>query len=312
MSEQKPKLPTGIVIMNVIMIILIIIICILTFSLAYSNANNAKPSQSNNTSSGDLLSDTSSDISGELIPAATTTTHHSVTMTKRTTEPTEATEPIEVVITTPEESDSSVPEQGETSNEQHSTNYSKDFFKDDLFIGDSIATGLYAYNKLDMKNVAAGIGYTPYKAYTKEIDLYDGSSATAFDYAVAMQPKRIFIMLGSNGLTSAAAMEDSYRTLIDKLQEGCPSSTIYLISVTPVTVDSSAAASSGITNQMVIDFNTYIKSLSIEYGLKYLDTYTLVIDSNGWFRQDYAEADGLHFMGATYDVMLSYIQTELS
>ena len=58
--------------------------------------------------------------------------------------------------------------------------------------------------------------------------------------------------------------------------------------------------------------DTYIKSLSIEYDLKYLDIYTLVIDSDGWFRQDYAEADGLHFMGATYDVMLSYIQTELS
>lgn len=299
--------------MNVVMIILIIVICVLTFSLAYSNANSGEPLDSAVTSSNDVLSDSSSDISGELIPSTTTKPKTSVSMTKRTTEPTEPTEPIDIEITTSNDPVETDPDDNsEPSEEQHSTSYSKDFFANDLFIGDSIATGLFAYSKLDMKNVAAGIGYTPYKAYTKEIDLYDGTSATALDYAVRMQPKRIFIMLGSNGLTAAAAMEDSYRALIDKLQAGCPDSTIYLMSVTPVTSDSSAAASTGITNQMVIDFNTYIKSLSIEYSLKYLDIYTLVIDSDGWFRQDYAEADGLHFMGATYDVMLSYIQTEIS
>ena len=96
-----------------------------------------------------------------------------------------------------------------------SADYSKDFFSMDLFIGDSITTGLSLYGALSPKNVAAAVGYTPYKAYNTEIALGDGSTGTAFDYAVKMQPKRIFIMLGSNGITTASAMEDSYRTLLD-------------------------------------------------------------------------------------------------
>lgn len=189
------------------------------------------------------------------------------------------------------------------------TDYNKEFFANDLFIGDSITTGLSAYNILSPKNVAAAVGYTPYKAYNTEIALGDGSTGTAFDYAVSMQPKRIFVMLGSNGIVSASAMEDSYRTLINKLMDKCPDSEIYLLSVTPVTNDSSSAANAGITNEMITDFNKFIKSLAKEKGLTYVDLYTLLSDDNGYFLHEYAENDGLHFKGATYKVMLKYIES---
>lgn len=189
-----------------------------------------------------------------------------------------------------------------------SSDYNKEFFADDLFIGDSITTGLSAYGILSPGNVAASVGYTPYKAYNNEIALGDGSTGTAFDYAVSMQPKRIFIMLGSNGITEASAMEDSYRTLLDKLEKKCPDSTVYLISVTPVTSDSSAAANAGISNSMITSFNEYIKSLADEKGLTYIDLYSVLSDDNGYFLHEYAENDGLHFKGATYKVMLSYIE----
>lgn len=202
--------------------------------------------------------------------------------------------------------DNSVPEQ---SAETLSTDFDKEFFANDLFIGDSIATGLSAYGILSPKNVAAAVGYTPYKAYSTEIALGDGSTGTAFDYAVAMQPKRIFIMLGSNGITSATAMEDSYRTLLEKLTDKCPNSEVYCLSVTPVTNDSSSAASAGITNSMITDFNKYIKALTKELELTYIDLYSLLSDENGYFLHEYAENDGLHFKGATYNVMLSYIES---
>lgn len=190
-----------------------------------------------------------------------------------------------------------------------SEDYNKSFFVNDLFIGDSITTGLSAYGILSPRNVAAAVGYTPYKAYNTEIALGDGSTGTAFDYAVSMQPKRIFIMLGSNGITTASAMEDSYRTLIDKLSDKCPDSEIYCLSVTPVTNDSSAAANSGITNKMITDFNKFIKALAKEKELTYIDLYTLLSDDNGYFLHKYAENDGLHFKGATYKVMLAYIES---
>ena len=205
--------------------------------------------------------------------------------------------------------DASTPEEsapGGTS--QLSESYSASFFADDLFIGDSITTGLSLYGILLPKNVAAAVGYTPYKAYSTEIQLGDGSTGTAYDYAVKMQPKRIFIMLGSNGITSAASMEDSYRELLDKLASGCPDSTVYCISVTPVTDDSTSAANAGIDNSMITGFNKYIRALTDEKGLTYIDLYSQLSDSSGYFLHDYAENDGLHFKGATYKVMLNYIE----
>ena len=204
--------------------------------------------------------------------------------------------------TQPEESEPKKP--AELSQE-----YNKNVFVNDLFIGDSITTGLSSYGILLPKNVAAAVGYTPYKAYNTEIPLGDGSTGTAFDYAVSMQPKRIFIMLGSNGITSASAMEDSYRTLVEKLLDKCPDSEIYCLSVTPVTNDSSSAASSGITNTMITDFNKYIKALAKEKGLTYIDLYSLLSDDDGYFLHEYAENDGLHFKGVTYKVMLAYIES---
>ena len=93
------------------------------------------------------------------------------------------------------------------------------------------------------------------------------------------------------------------------IADKCPDSEIYCLSVTPVTSDSSSAASAGITNDMITDFNKYIMSLAKEKGLTYIDLYTLFSDDSGYFLHEYAENDGLHFKGNTYKVMLSYIES---
>lgn len=208
---------------------------------------------------------------------------------------------------TPDES--SAPADSEPdSTSSMSEDYDKAFFADDLFIGDSISTGFSLYGVLDPKNVAAAVGYTPYKALNNAIDLGNGVTDSAYNYAVTMQPKRIFIMLGSNGITAAASMEESYRTLVEKLQANCPDSTVYILSVTPVTTDSSSAANAGIDNSMIRDFNKYLRDLASEKGVTYIDLYALLSDDNGYFLHEYAENDGLHFKGATYKVVLKYIE----
>lgn len=300
MADPKPKLPRLVIVLNVMMIIIVLVICFLTVSLLYSDAV-----QGEKETSADISISTEKDSTGTKATTVTTTTtpKPSVSMTKRTTDPSDA--PIKPADT---ESTVSEDESSEIVAPVDSYSYDRSFFADDLFIGDSITTGLYLYNKLDMKNVAASVGYTPYKAYTEAVDLYDGTAATALDYAERLQPKRIYIMLGSNGLFAASAMEDSYRTLISKLNAVCPDSVIYCISVSPVTETSSLAASGGITNDMVTEFNSFIKRVCSDEGIRYIDLYSKIIDENGYFLTEYAEADGLHFKGKTYDLMLSYIE----
>ncbi|MDE7194859.1 MAG: hypothetical protein K2O14_12980 [Oscillospiraceae bacterium] len=311
--RPKPKLPRSVIILNVVMILLILLVCGLTFSLAFSAIKKETPATTVPTtrSTMEALNVSGAEQSEEESEEARPHTPP-VSMTKRTTEPTEPPTPPE---TTPEPTVESQHADNPTNESSApSTSWSQEFFADDLFIGDSISTGLYLYGKLEMKNVAAGIGYTPYKAYSEAIDLYDGTSATALEYAQKMQPKRIFIMLGSNGMgstTDIEGMKSTYKTLLEKLTSSCSDSEVYCISVSPVTADSTSAASAGITNEMISDFNASVKAMCGDMGLRYLDLYSLLIDENGYFNTDYAEVDGLHFLGTTYDVMLSFIQSEI-
>ena len=304
MADPRNKLPRSVIILNIIMIVIVLVICGLLVSLLYGDQFKSANASTSEIGTTETAEATETAEQGESSTTAVTTTKvtSSVSMTKRTTEPTE---PVVVPTEEPEESE-------ETEEVFETLTYSKEFFAEDLFIGDSITTGLHLFGRLDMKNVAADTGYTPYKAYNEAIPMYDGTSQTALQYAEKMQPKRIFVMLGSNGLVAAGAMEDSYKNLLDKLTNACPDSVIYCISVTPLAKGSTYESTSGITNDKVVDFNTFIKGVCSENGIRYLDFYSMVIDSDGYFLEEYAEVDGMHFKGATYDLMLGYIQKSIS
>ena len=306
MANKKNKLPTSIIVLNVIMIIIVVVICGLLISLLYGDQFNKEETPPTvEIALGDTVEaagTAESASTGEAAStSATTKATSSVSMTKRTTEPTE---PVDIPDDEP-----TVYEE----TEEHVDNfYTKEFFANDLFIGDSITTGIHIFNKLDMKNVAADTGYTPYKAYTDAIPMYDGSSMTALAYAEKMQPKRIFIMLGSNGLATAGVMEDTYGALIDKLTAACPDSVIYCISVTPLAKGSRYEKPDGLNNDAVRKFNTFIKGICSENGMRYIDFYSQVADADGYFLDEYAESDGMHFKSVTYDLMLSHIQNSIS
>ena len=303
MANQKNRLPKSVIVLNIIMIVIVLVICGLLISLLYGDQLKPEtPPTVEVAASATTEADAGGEAQSSSTAATTTKASSSVSMTKRTTEPTEPVDEPDV----PTESEE--PDIIEVSN----TAYSKEFFASDLFIGDSITTGLHLFGRLDMKNVAADTGYTPYKAYNDAIPMYDGTSMTALDYAKKMQPKRIFIMLGSNGLAAAGAMEDSYKTLINKLNTACPDSVIYCISVSPLAKGSKYESSSGISNDKVIDFNNFIKGVCSENGIRYLDLYSELIDAEGYLLDEYAEIDGMHFKGVTYDRMLNFIQNSIS
>lgn len=189
------------------------------------------------------------------------------------------------------------------------TNYDNEFFKDDLFIGDSIFTGLYLYGYIDQSQVAAAVGYNPYKAMHSSFgNTYSGS---ATDYAAERKPKRIFIMLGSNVMgagTNFDVIVTQYETMLQSLKQNCPDSTICVISIPPVTADSSLAVSSKISNSDITSVNEKLKKMAARVGTGYLDLNSMLSDDSGYFIKQYAEVDGLHFKGNTYKVLLSALQ----
>lgn len=192
--------------------------------------------------------------------------------------------------------------------EAPSVNFNAEFFKDDLFIGDSIYTGLYLYGFIPMENVAAAVGYTPYKA---QYEAFDNKGITAVDYAEQRSPKHIVIMLGSNCMAATGdvdAIFETYKDLIYTLEQKCPDSTICVVSVPPVTADSSLAEYSDISNSVINRFNSLIFEYCHNNGIRYYDLNSLLSDENGCLKYDYAESDGLHFVSGAYEVMLSGLE----
>lgn len=182
------------------------------------------------------------------------------------------------------------------------------YYYDDLFIGDSIFTGLNGYGILSTDNVAAEIGFTPSGAHYNTLSDYEG---TAVDYAGYIKPKHINIMLGSNCLGSDASIPNfikDYKDLISALKEITPNSKICVISVPPITKDSSTAKSAGITKKMIDDANKQLNKMCAEINVSYFDLNTHLSDDEGYFKEEYAEFDGLHFKIKTYNVLLAGVE----
>lgn len=184
--------------------------------------------------------------------------------------------------------------------------YDRAFFSDDLFIGDSISTGLPLYDYLDSENVFAEVGLNPESAVTHKIGDY-----TCVEKAAAMQPKRIYIMLGTNGL---AFMDADYMALrmtelVAELEMACPTAKICIISLPPVTKEREAEGNE--TMAKINEYNSQLEALCTQGGFTYVDICSKLTDSEGYFSSQYAEADGLHFLGSAYALLLGTIQNQI-
>ncbi len=181
--------------------------------------------------------------------------------------------------------------------------YDPEFFAEDLFIGDSIYTGLENYGFFPSSNVYAEIGLNPETAHTKEYGGY-----TAVTKAKELQPKRIFVMLGTNGLSymGNTYMSEQMKLLVTGLKEACPDSYIYIVSIPPVTKAHESEGNE--TMSMVKGYNTLLKGVAEGTGVVYLDLCSQLQDNTGYFASKYAEADGLHFLDTAYKRMLSFFQ----
>lgn len=290
---KSQRVPKAVIVTNILMICVILSICGLVFAIVFNNIQYDKADAERRSS----LQSTEHSVSTSA-PQSTSTS-----------------DPAAGSVTSGESSaaDSQSAAQSSEPSVTPLGNFDKEFFDNDLFIGDSIFTGLYLYGYLDQKNVAAKTGYTAYGAQVNTFDetIYSGS---AVDYAKMLQPKHIIIMLGSNSLSPQTDFEDfenGYRGLINTLKTNCPESTILLISVPPVTADSSMASYSGVTNGIIDTANTRLKALCSELKIQYYDLNSVFKDESGNFNKDYAEVDGMHFLGTTYPVLLSGVESVL-
>lgn len=313
---KKERMPAPVIILYIAIALLILAVCAAVFFIAFNkekNKQNESGSVPNSTAAADSSVTSSADSKALAVSTMSTSSEAASNESSGIGGGSS-----EVTSSAPEENsntESSEPEEISDDTGDSVTNvtfydgsFDPAFFENDLFIGDSIYTGLYLYGFIDMENVAAAVGYTPYKAM---YEAFDDGGLSAVDYAAARDPKRIIIMLGSNCLASGAdfyAFVDSYGELLSALRANCPDSVICVVSVPPVTSDSSAAANADISNENIRNVNSMLLQCCENEGVDFFDLYQILSDENGCFKEEYAEADGLHFLGDTYKVMLSGLE----
>lgn len=295
--KKKKKLPTPVIVTNILMVCVILSICGVVFAIAYNNIQYDKADAARNSGTSSVVSSAVVESTQNATSSESSAMSNAVSSAADENSVSSASTSEEVSFTPPIVTGEFDPE----------------FFKDDLFIGDSIFTGLYLYSYIDRKNVAAAVGYTAYGAQVNPFDedFYSGSAA---EYAKSKQPKRIILMLGSNSLSPQTVLDDyedfinGYRGLLNTLKRDCPNSQICVISVPPITADSSMASYSGVTNTIIDNANTKLKAMCGDLGLMFYDLNSVLKDSSGYFSEEYAAGDGMHFLGSTYPVVLSGIQ----
>lgn len=211
------------------------------------------------------------------------------------------------------ESTASVEESSGTASDTSTDNqptidFDKEYFSSSLFIGDSISTGLSLYGFLDQVNVFAQQGLAPSTALDAEID-----GVTLSDKIAAFKPKKIFVMLGTNsvGYADNETLAASMNELVEKIS-GLTKAKIYVISIPPITPEAEQSDENELTKEDIDDYNAKLKTAVSGSGASFIDLNSVLSNSDGYFDADYAEMDGIHFMGTTYEVMLSYLQKHSS
>lgn len=192
--------------------------------------------------------------------------------------------------------------------EAPSAMYDAEFFDDALFIGDSITTGLSLYGFLDSDKVFAEQGLAPSTAINAEIDGKTIESTIAKN-----KPAHIFIMLGTNsvGYADSEYLVSSMKELIDSIS-ALTTAKIYVLSIPPVTQAAELDDDNYLTISAIKEYNTLLSKTVKTTNATFIDFYSVLVDSNGYFNENYAEMDGIHFMGDTYKVMLSLLQSKAS
>ncbi len=180
-----------------------------------------------------------------------------------------------------------------------------------VFAGDSITSGLSAYQVLDgigisgTKNVVADIGLNTTTFRTRRV--FNGR--TGLEQVIAYQPYRVYLMLGMNEIhyRSSETVAAGYEEIVREIKAGTPQTDIVLLAVSPVT---KAERNNRSGFAQIPDLNQRIRKIAQNLGVKYYDYTGFLKDADGCLKTELASSDGVHWTASAYhtfaDVMEAY------
>ncbi len=172
------------------------------------------------------------------------------------------------------------------------------YFKDTVFIGDSITTGIELYGVTKDATVLAdkGLNTTSVMKYVSDVG--------------RIKPKYIYVMLGSNDIGFSGMTPDklipNYDKFVKGIKEASPESIIYLQSVFPVTKKFEAERPA-YTNEKIDSYNERIRQMAVDNNVLYLNVAEVLKDANNDLRQEISPGEGMHIVKQGYYIWLEYV-----
>lgn len=171
----------------------------------------------------------------------------------------------------------------------------KEYFKEDLFIGDSITEELKYYKFLYDNNVFSKIGLNT-----------DTLRKLIPDEDFGIEPKNIYLMMGLNDsvfVKTEEKFKERYLAMLDALEAKFPNAKIYLQAIFPVSKALDEKEDARVNNTKINSFNEVINTIASERGLDYLD-FSYLLKEN----EDYFEPDGMHLKSKFHKVWLNEVK----
>ena len=188
------------------------------------------------------------------------------------------------------------------------------YFADAAFLGDSLTVGFSDYQiNLGGALVCGYTGVGPDAIVNRTaVKSSVRGEEIALDVLAAAQPKKQYILLGTNTLTTLGASDRFlayYGQMLDMLREALgPDCVIYVESVPPVR-PKAAAEKPGLASDVLRGVNEQLAQLAASKGCVYLDLWEALADGEGNLKEMLAAPDGVHLSaGNGYGTWLTYLR----
>ncbi|MBE5811050.1 MAG: hypothetical protein E7318_08985 [Clostridiales bacterium] len=171
-----------------------------------------------------------------------------------------------------------------------------EYFTDAVFIGDSMMERMEMLGGFPTANFVWQVGMSPASVGRKQFRV-KGTNArlTTYEKAAEYNPKKIYIMLGANGLDNYATsyIVADYERLADAVITNFPDALIYVIAPPPMSYKR-MHGEYVIPTKRYSNFAEELRLLAERRNFYYLDLYHVLADEKGYLPGKFDAGDGYH------------------
>lgn len=186
----------------------------------------------------------------------------------------------------------------------------EDYLNDCMFVGDSITVGVQLYEQFGNVTTVARLGISTQSALTFSFHPVEGGKTLTMIEAIEYyRPRKVYIMLGTNGLNASTPEWNlnHYAIFIDEILNRVPGCYVVIQSIPPVTLKA-AAAQPKLSKEFIDSYNAGLRQLAIDKGVYFLDIHAVFADANGNLREDVlGGGDGIHLNAFGYRLWHDYV-----